>query len=246
MRASAMKLWMAVGAVTLVVSGCDCNPPQCADIFVTFDSPKDGTTVPAITDVVISVADKDGVAVDLDKATICTRLSTATECSLPRDGTIASGKVTFNSVTLESGNNFVKVFAQKKGTVCSATKSIQVTVTDAVPPKVLTFAFPQDLNMDKVLNSAELPSAAQMQVTLTTQGVVGGTVEIYNQAAPTVVLATAPVPNAMVTVSVPASALTDKGYTFFAKVTNAAKSNDPTGNPEAVSSITFARTPPTW
>ena len=91
MRASASGLWLAIGVV--VLGGCTCGTNnQCTDLVINFDSPTDGATVPATTDVSISVVDTAGAAVDFDKATVCTRLApqrsspcaspgTTTQCS---------------------------------------------------------------------------------------------------------------------------------------------------------------------
>ena len=159
---------MAAGELAAgVVSGCSCSPPdQCEDLFVVFESPKDGATgVPATTDVTVKITNGSGLFVELDTATLVSRSTSATEFSVPREGTLGTGTVTFSGVTLEPGANLIKVAVKQKGSACTGNKSItvEVPVTNA-PPKVLTFVYPQDTAMPLgVLNSIELPSATPLR-----------------------------------------------------------------------------------
>lgn len=242
MRTSAMRV-AAVLAVA-VVQGCTCGTPpeECGDLVVTFTNPTDGATSPATTDVVVAVEDATGAKVELDTATLVTRLSTATEFSLPIDGTVSQGQATFSGVMLETGTNQLKVTVQKKGTACVGGKTITVAVAEAVPPKVLTFTFPQDLNKDGVLSSVELPSGQKIRADLTFTGVAGGRVEVLDG---TTVVATQMVGANSASVELDVASLTDKSYAFFAKVTRGTATNDAASNPEANGVIALKRTVPT-
>lgn len=247
MRSNVTKLLVGFSALA-VVSGCDCGTvTQCEDIFVSFESPKDGATgVPATTDVTVKVTDNAGQAIDLDSATLVSRSTSATEFSVPRDGTVTSGKATFTGVTLEPGPNLIKVTVKKKGSACTGNKSVTVEVPASNdPPKVLTVSFPQDTAMPTgTLNSVELPTTAMLRVDLTTQFALGGTVELINTAN-NMVLGTASISNAAVSVQVPSAGLADGAYVLFAKITKGSLSNTQTANPDAVKMISLDRTPPT-
>lgn len=249
MRANVMKLWVAIGAVA-VISGCRCDPGDCStDVFVTFDSPTDGQanldpTIP----VSVSVKDGSGTAIELDSAQLVTKAGNGS-FSVPKDGVKTAGKATFANVSLEPGDNTLKVTVKQKATACTANKSITVKVkanpmTDK--PVVLMMLFPQDTAMPiGTLNSVELPTTASLRVDLTTQFAIGGTVEIINQANNMPLAPPTPITDSAVTVLIPSAALTDGGYMLFAKITKAALTNDPATNPEAVKALTLARTPPT-
>ncbi len=247
MRANMTRLWCVLG-VMAIAGGCSCpGPSECEDLFVTFEAPKDGmTAVPSTVDVTIKVANSAGGLIELDSAQLVSRPSSGTGFTVPRDGTLEAGKATFVAVTLEPGKNVLKVTVKKKGTACTGTKSIEVEVpVTNDPPKVVTFAYPQDTAMPTgVLNSIELPTASDLRIELVTQGAIGGTVQILNTANNTV-LASSAIANSAVTVQVPAAALADGAYSLFAKVTHGSLSNSQTGNPDAVKMIAVDRTLPT-
>ncbi|MBX7097497.1 MAG: FG-GAP-like repeat-containing protein [Myxococcaceae bacterium] len=243
MKRFSFRVAMAALSVA-ALHGCSCGTPpdECGDLVVTFTNPTDGQTSPATTDVNITVEDTAGNKIDLDTATLVTRLSTSTEFSTPVDGTVETGKATFSAVHLESGTNLLKATVKKKGTACVGGKTITVTVDEATPPKVLTFKFPQDLNGDGVLAGPELPTSAKIRVDLTFQGVAGGQVQVLDG---TTVVGLQSVGANSASLDLDLGTITDKTYALFAKVTKGTLSNDAATNPEASASITVKRTMPT-
>src|SRR5260370_511352 len=94
---------------------CPGEPPvNCDDVFVSFSSPKDGDTVAQTLDVTVTVSTMAGAAVDLDSATLQTRLVSGAMFSDARNGTVTSGQAVFSGVTLEVGDNLLKATVIKK------------------------------------------------------------------------------------------------------------------------------------
>lgn len=249
MRANVMKLWVAIGAVA-VVSGCKCgDPTECGTkVFVTFDSPKQGATVTATTDVTISVKDDSGKLIELDTAQVTSRLTKNTNFGVPKDGTITKGKAVFSGVNLEPGANTIKASIKQKATSCTANNTIEVTVPTTMMdvPKVLTVAFPQDTQSPVgTLSSSELPNNADLRIDVTTMNADQGTVEIRNAANDMPLAAPVTIVGSAATVQVPAAMLVDGMPTFFAKVTKGALSNTQATNMEAVKGIILDRSAPT-
>lgn len=189
MRGMTSMRWLAVGIAAVIAGGCTCGTDPDANvcgIVVTFDSPQDGDDVGTTLDVTIT-ATRDGGTVQIDSATLASRLTTSADFGPGRTGTINGNRVTFSGVTLEAGDNLLKASVQTPGigdiTECPGSGTITVTAANTMTgnPDVTSFTFQGDANNDKVLNLAELPNPPAIAL-IGTQRAVGCMVRIVDQA----------------------------------------------------------------
>jgi hypothetical protein len=129
--------WAAV--MTLAALFCACRgreePMTCGNIVVTFKTPTDGEVTARTVDVTVE-ATRDGMPLDLDSATLSTRLINGGGFSAPRPGALSGSRASFAGVTLEAGQNLLKATIQTPGMSgqppCAGTSAISVEVSDTV------------------------------------------------------------------------------------------------------------------
>ena len=110
MRGTSIR-WLMAAAMMVWAGACRCPPPSsdnCDDVVVAFVSPMDGDTVAATLDATIKVTDSAGNAVDIDSATLATRLVTGGDFAPAHDGTVSGSQATFSGITLDSGMSLLK------------------------------------------------------------------------------------------------------------------------------------------
>lgn len=250
MSGNNLSRWLCA-AVAFAFAGCTtCGAvEECDNTFIAFESPKDGETVSAPLDVVVTVVDRGGNPVELAAATVATRLSSSTEFSVPAAGALETGKATFGAVPMAAGDNLLRVSVQKANSQCSpVSKTIAVTVQDSsAPPEVTAFNFQGDGNQDKVLNSAELPSnPTAINAQLTVARAVGCRVSIKQGATE---YGAQDITAQQVTVAMASSKfsnLTKASYPMFAEIICPdGRRNDAVGNPVASAILGIDREAPT-
>lgn len=156
-RGNMMRLTVALTGLTLAVAGCRCDenkpPVTCADAIITFEQPLADATVDAPFDVSIVSRTADGTAFPFDSASLRVGGMTFT-------GEVSGNRATFTGVTATAGAQ--ELSAAIAAGSCSQTGKQTVTVrgTSCTTPAVTAVKFPQDVDLNQVLNGAELGGGA--------------------------------------------------------------------------------------
>lgn len=223
-RGSMTKWGLGVLAAAVGLTGCNCGQKtvECSDVTVKFEAPADGATVTAPFDVEIRASDATGVAYKFDSATL-------TSDGFSADGVVTQATATFRGVQLPGGVHRLTATIVKDG--CTRTASIDVTVrTEAcMTPAVTAVAFPQDTSNDGILNAAELPAGANLQVRVSAECTAG--VEVRIKRGTTVVGGPATFSNGVATVTLPT--LPDSDSATYDLTAELLKDGNPVGQPGA-------------
>jgi large repetitive protein len=208
MRGLRMKA-LFLATLGLVLNGCNCNPApvECNDITLTFRSPAAGATVASPFEAVVEARDSSGAVVEFDSATL--EVGGAVT-----EGVATSGRATFSNVVAASGS--ARLNAKALRGTCERTAGVSVTVSGAPGnPQISKLEFPQDMGPDGVLNSAELPTGADLQVKVTAITTSGVKLRVkHNQ----VISALVPFAAGSAVANLPGAPAQDAAYTVNAEL----------------------------
>lgn len=174
-RGNVMRVVLAWASAAMAVVGCTCpdpNPPvTCADSAIAFEQPMAGATVDAPFDVSI-VATAAGEAFPFESASL--RVG-----GMSFTGTVSGNRATFTGVTAPAGAQELSASIAAGSCSKTATQSVTVSSATCTTPAVTAVSFPQDTGAPLgVLNRAELPDGAQLQVRVAATCVSGVQVRI--------------------------------------------------------------------
>lgn len=174
-RGNVMRVVLAWAGAAMAVVGCTCpdpNPPvTCADSVIAFEQPMAGATVDAPFDVSI-VATAAGEAFPFESASL--RVG-----GMSFTGTVSGNRATFTGVTAPAGAQELSASIAAGSCSKTATQSVTVSGATCTTPAVTAVSFPQDTGAPLgVLNRAELPDGAQLQVRVAATCVSGVQVRI--------------------------------------------------------------------
>lgn len=159
------------------LQACDCGTPEtsCDDITLKFEAPQAGATVTSPFDVTVRASDADGLAWSFDSATL-------TSGALSADGVVAGATAKFEAIELPAGPQTLTARVVKDACVRTADLTVTVRTETCTTPALTAVSFPQDQSNDGILNAAELPAGAQLQVRVAAECTSGIQVRVMRGA----------------------------------------------------------------
>ena len=136
-RTSVMRLYVGVVGLVMVTAGCNCQSSQdeCKTLTAVFTHPADGATVNPVSDFEVRANNSVGNGVALSSATIAVKPPGAAAFGAERDASLAFNKALLTGLTLQPGQNQVRVTMNTVEPACAGKTADTATDSGMAPPE---------------------------------------------------------------------------------------------------------------